>query len=645
MHPVVIIGAGPVGLRCAQEILAQNEDLNVIVFGKEPWLPYNRVRLTGFLGRDYTLQDIELNDLSRDDERFELRSGLDVINIDREQCCIETTDGNKQPYCKLILAVGSSAFTPEIEGIHRTGVYTFRNIKDAIALQARQTSARKIIVIGGGLLGLEAARAMRVYDTSVTVVEHNNHLMYQQLDAEAGQMLQQHMEAMNIMVLTNNNVKKVLGEGRIRGVELRNGNIVKCDTVIVATGVRPNTSLAVNVGLKVGRGIRVDNQLLTNDPNIFAIGDCAEHNKITYGLVAPGYEQAAVVAAIIGGNDAQYLGSTTSTALKVAGCSVFSMGSIDRMRDTSGDFVYSDSKEGVYRRLQIDNGRLNGGIGIGEWPNKGRMQEAIQQGRLTLPWQRSNFKKNGELWSDDANNSVAAWPASAIVCNCTGVTRGQLSNAITIGCNDFDSLCSKTGASSVCGSCKPNIQNLLGSEEPVAPADYSKPMSVAAIFATITALIYLFWSGLPYQDTVMSSLQWDSLWRDSFNRKVSGFTLLGGGVILSIISFRKRITSFSWLSFSFWRVFHVILGALLLFALLVHSGARMGDNLNYWLMLSFVGVVLSGGLLGIGISNDHKIKAKTVSFIREWSLWLHLLFLWPLPVLLSFHILKAFYFK
>jgi nitrite reductase (NADH) large subunit len=128
-------------------------------------------------------------------------------------------------------------------------------------------------------------------------------------------------------------------------------------------------------------------------------------------------------------------------------------------------------------------------------------------------------------------------------------------------------------------------------------------------------------------------------------RKVSGFTLLGGGVILSIITFRKRIKSFSWLSFSFWRVFHVVLGALLLVALLVHSGARMGDNLNYWLMLSFIGVVISGGLLGVGISNDHQLPAKAVRAVREWSLWLHLLFLWPLPVLLSFHILKAFYFK
>lgn len=645
MYPVVIIGAGPVGLRCAQEILAQSEDIKIIVFGKEPWQPYNRVRLTGFLGRDYSLEDIELADMSSYGDRFELRSGADVLRINREQKFIETRDGDIQHYNKLILSVGSSAFTPEIEGIHQTGVYTFRNIKDAIALQARQTSSRKIVVIGGGLLGLEAARAMRVYGTSVTIIEHNNHLMYQQLDAEAGQMLQQHMEAMNIMVLSNNNVRKVLGENRIRGVELRNGDIVKCDTVIVATGIRPNTTLALETGLAVGRGIKVNNQLQTNDPNIFAIGDCAEHNKITYGLVAPGFEQASVVAAIINDIDAQYLGSTTSTTLKVAGCPVFSMGSIDKMRDTKGDFVYSDPKKGIYRRLQIDNGRLNGGIGIGEWPNKGRMQEAIQQGRLTLPWQRINFKKNGELWSDDADNSVAAWPASAIVCNCTGVTRGQLSSAITIGCNDFESLCKKTGASSVCGSCKPNIQNLLGSAEPIAPTEYWKPISIAAIFATLTALLYLFWPGLPYQDSVMESFRWDSLWRDSFLRKVSGFTLLGGGVILSIITFRKRIKRFSWLSFSFWRVFHVVLGALLLVALLVHSGARMGDNLNYWLMLSFIGVILSGGLLGIGISNDHQLPAKAVRVVREWSLWLHLLFLWPLPVLLGFHILKAFYFK
>lgn len=143
----------------------------------------------------------------------------------------------------------------------------------------------------------------------------------------------------------------------------------------------------------------------------------------------------------------------------------------------------------------------------------------------------------------------------------------------------------------------------------------------------------------------MGPLSWDALWRDSFLRKVSGFTLLGGGAILSVITLRKRVNRFAWLDFSWWRVFHVLLGAVLLLALLVHSGARMGDNLNFWLMLSFLGVLLSGGLLGIGIGNEHQLPRKVVSKVREWSLWLHLLFLWPLPVLLSFHILKAFYFK
>jgi len=200
MHPVVIIGAGPVGLRCAEEILAQSDSIKVIVLGKEPWQPYNRVRLTGFLGHDYNLEEIELSDMTAHGERFQLKSGVEVLSIDRDKHYAETSDGDIQHYSKLILAVGSHAFISEIEGVEQNGVYTFRDLQDAIALQARQTSSRHVVVIGGGLLGLEAARAMRVYGTNVTVIEHSNHLMYQQLDAEAGHLLQQHMEAMNIMV-------------------------------------------------------------------------------------------------------------------------------------------------------------------------------------------------------------------------------------------------------------------------------------------------------------------------------------------------------------------------------------------------------------------------------------------------------------
>lgn len=644
MKDVVIIGAGPVGLRCAEEILSHSEDMRVTVIGREPWQPYNRVRLTGFLGHDYDLDDIELPQMMSYGERFELKSGYEVVNIDREQRFVEMRNGEIQYYDKLVLAVGSHASLPNIEGIDKKGVYTFRNLKDAIALQARQTSTRHIVVIGGGLLGLEAARAMRVHNTHVTVIEHNHHLMYQQLDAEAGDMLKQHIESMNIMVLTNNSVRRVIGDPVVKAIELRDGQTIQCDTVIVATGIRPNLQLARMAYLPVGHGIRVNDQLQTLDPDIFAVGDCAEHNKVVYGLVAPGFEQAAVAAAFINGNDVQYTGSTTSTTLKVAGCPVFSMGNIDRMRDTKGDFVYSDRKKGIYRRLQLNNGRLTGGIGIGEWPNKGRLQEAIQQGRLTMLWQRMRFRQKGELWGEE-DDSVVKWPAAAIVCNCTGVTRGELSNAITIGCDNVESLCRKTGASGVCGSCKPHLENLLGGDAAPQPTRFWKPISIAAVFATAVALLYAFWPGLPYQDSVMGPLSWDALWRDSFLRKVSGFTLLGGGAILSVITLRKRVNRFAWLDFSWWRVFHVLLGAVLLLALLVHSGARMGDNLNFWLMLSFLGVLLSGGLLGIGIGNEHQLPRKVVSKVREWSLWLHLLFLWPLPVLLSFHILKAFYFK
>ena len=645
MNPVVVVGAGLVGMRCAQEILKNHPNRTIQVFGDEPYQPYNRVKLSGFLNRDYPLDAIELPEPQINSNRLRLHSASRIVSINRQNKQVVSADGLQHKFDSLVLALGSSSYVPDIAGINKQGVYTFRGINDALALQARQISSRHVVVIGGGLLGLEAAKAMNMYGTCVTVVEHNAHLMYQQLDAEAGALLKKHMESLNIGVLTGNTIKNVFGGNRVEGIELLDQQRLECDTVIVATGIRPNIQLARDTQLAVRRGITVNDKLQTSDPSIYAIGDCAEHNDIVYGLVSPGYEQAAVAASNIIGNPARYAGSIASTSLKVAGCHVFSMGDVNRMRDSRGEFVYRSQLKPVYRRVNIQHRRVTGSIAIGEWSNKARLQEAVQRRKYVFPWQLYRFKDKGELWPDELQDSVALWSGNSIVCHCTGVSRAQLSQAIKGGASTIDMLCTQTGAASVCGSCKPNIANLLGTSEPAEPISYWKPISIAALVSAFIAFVYFFWSGLPYQDTVIASVSWDALWRESFARKVSGFSLLGGGLLLTLISFRKRIRVFSWLQYSVWRLLHVLIGTVLLIVLLLHSGARMGDNLNQWLMLSFLGVILSGGLLGVGLGNEHKLPGSVVTRVKSWSLWFHLLFLWPLPVLLGFHILKAFYFK
>lgn len=641
--PIIVIGSGPVGLRCAQELLNQHTEHKVQLFSQEQWQPYNRVRLSGFLGGQYDYEDISLPALEGFAERFETHLGQAITYIDRDKQQIQTADGKWHAYSQLVLATGSHAHLPTIEGIEKTGVYTFRNVKDTLALQARQTSARHVVIIGGGLLGLEAARAMRVYNTKVTVIEHTHHLMYQQLDALAGQQLESYIKALKIHVITQDWVKSVLGTERVTGIMLGSGEVLDCDTVIVAAGIRSNLELARQAGLKVGRGITVNDQLQTSDKAIYAVGDCAEHHGIIYGLVAPGYEQAAVASANILGHSAQYLGSTSSTSLKVAGCPVFSIGDVDAMRDTKGEHVYQDQEKGLYRRLHIQRGYLQGVIAIGEWPDKPRLQEAVRQNRLIWPWQRQRFLATGRLWPESEPQAISAWPASAVVCQCTGVTRGQLSLAMEAGCTQIHELRDKTGASSVCGSCKPQLAELLGGQAKTEPTKGWGILAITGFISALLALIYLLFPGAGFQTSVLD-FSWDQIWRESINRQISGFVLLGVGLLISLVSVRKRFPKLPLGDFDFWRIGHVLIGTLLLFVLWIHTGARLGENLNLLLMLSFLGTLLAGAILSTSIGQEHRLQPQIAKKIRKTSLWVHLLLLWPLPTLLGFHILKAYYF-
>lgn len=642
-QPLCIIGAGPVGMRCAQLLLEKSPQQAVVMISREPWSPYNRVRLSGFLSGEHDYEAIQLPALTQYADRFQLVHGLDVTRVDAEHQLIHTDNGETFVYGKLILATGSSSFLPSIPGIEMTGVYTFRTMRDVLALQSRQSRSRHTLVIGGGLLGLEAARAMRVYNTKVTVIEHSHHLMYQQLDAKAGEYLARHMQQLHIEVYTQCRVASIEGIGRVSSVILTDGREITCDTIIVAAGIRANLQVARSSGIAYGRGIAVNDHLQTNQPNIYAIGDCAEHDQIVYGLVAPGYEQAAVAVDHITGGQAEYKGSLRSTSLKVAGCPVFSMGNVDAMRDTVGNYVYEYQDDNCYRRLHIVRGRIMGALAIGEWSDKSRLQEAIQQQRLILPWQRFNFRQNGEIWQEQDAKSVVAWPTMAIVCQCTGVTRGQLSEAIEKqGCQTPEALRECTGASSVCGSCKPLLSDLLGGVKP-EPQQGWVWLWGGGVLATLLSLIYLLFPGSGYPSSVISG-GWDVIWREGQFREITGFSLLGTGVVISIISLRKRLAGFRWGEYSFWRFIHVVIAVFLVMLLWVHTGGRVGDNLNMLLMLSFTGLILAGGVLSATLGFEHHLSAQLARRLRRTSLWVHILLLWPLPVLLGFHILKAYYF-
>ncbi len=628
-------------MRFLNDLLADGINQPVVIYGGEPWMPYNRVRLSSLLAGEISHQDILIPDSNTGPQSLIKRYNCRVVRIDPDNKLVEDEHGQTQEYEKLILATGSNAFVPEIPGINMRGVYQFRDLKDTEHLMARRTSSRHTVVLGGGLLGLEAARAMQRYSTHVSVIEHNRFLMFRQLDETAAGIFKQHVESMGIDVYLQESVKQVHGEDRVTHIELRSGKVLTCDTLIVSAGITPNIELAKQAGLAFGRGIKVNDAMQTSNPDIYAIGECCEHQGQIYGIVAPGYEQALIAAMNIASKPMKYKGTVLATSLKVVGKPVFSMGDVDDSVRTYSTYTYQ--KDGFYRRLNVYRGRLLGVIAIGEWSELIQLKEHVKKGRLLFPWQLRRFTSTGELWDSDILQEVTQWPAEATVCSCNGISRGQLSKEINSGCRTISQLAEKTGASTVCGSCKPLLVNMLGQKE-IEPTRGWKPLLKGSVIVVVMCFVAYLLPAIPYNDTVQVSWRWDMLWTESLFKQISGFTLLAMSVLVLILSLRKRIKWISWGDFPIWRLLHALLGGSAIFVLLIHTGFRLGDNLNFYLMMSFTSLLLVGAIIGSVIAMEHKLAASTVRQLRNIGTWLHILLFWPIPVLLGFHIFKTYYF-
>lgn len=644
---VTIIGCGPVGARLAIELRKRAPRMPLRIFGAEETLPYNRVRLTSVVAGEAPWSSLGDNIDLPDDEHTEVILGCRVIGIDRATATLLDQRNVFHRYERLVLATGSTPHVPSIEGIRQRGVYTFRDFRDAQRLLARRVRSRHTVVIGGGLLGLEAARAMRRHNTIVTVVEHLDRLMPQQLDQPAAEVLRAEVERQGICVRVNDTVLRIEGaDGEACAVKLRSGAMIECDTIIVATGIRPAIDLARNAGLSVGRGVRVDDRMRTSDPSIFAVGECAEHRDRVHGLVAPGYEQAAVAAQVLSGGEARYEGAFAAARLKVLGCEVFSAGEAcaEQKVDHAVEHRYADSRNGIYRKVVTVRGRVVGAMAVGRWDDLSRIQEAVVSKRRAWPWEMLRVRRLGRLSVEAESPGVASWPANAVVCNCTGVTRGGIGAAIAAGACSVAEVTACTGASTVCGSCRPLVVELLGAKGPAAPIAGSRVLAGLGIAGLAMGMLLALAPSLPYSPTADVSIPWDVLWREAVAKQASGYTLLALMVALALLSLRKRIKRFGWLSFGGWRFFHVAVGLVAAIAVIVHTGGRLGANLTFALALLASIALATGGGLGALLALEHRWAAP---FARRWRTrlaWSHVLTLWPLPVLLGFHIVQVYYF-
>ncbi|MDB5620204.1 FAD-dependent oxidoreductase [Tardiphaga sp.] len=364
---LVIIGNGMAAARLVDE-LAQCAlgRYAIAVIGDEPRLAYNRVLLSSVLAGEATHDEIELRPASWwRDRGVTLKYGSTAIAIDMAAREVLTACGKRVPFSKLVFATGSSALRLPVPGAELSGVHTFRDSRDVDGLLTLAAQNKRVVVVGGGLLGLEAAYGLAKAGASVTLIHLMDRLMERQLDAAAAALLKTQVERKGVTVLLEANTATIYGDGCVEGVELKDGRRLAADAVIFAAGIRPNASLARDAGIAVNRGIVVDDRMATATEGIYALGECAEHRGTCYGLVEPAYEQAKVLARHLAGRAAAYPGSVLATNLKVSGVSVFSAGDF-MAADGSETLLLHDIHRGIYKKLVIAGDQLTGAVLVGD---------------------------------------------------------------------------------------------------------------------------------------------------------------------------------------------------------------------------------------------------------------------------------------
>jgi nitrite reductase (NADH) large subunit len=366
-EPLVIIGNGMAATRLVEELARQALGRYAIaVIGDEPRLAYNRVLLSSVLAQEVSRAEVELRSADWWRRRgVTLLYGHRAVGIDPDIRRVKLANGATLPFTRLVLATGSRAIRLNLPGMDLPGVMTFRDLGDVSGIENAAVPGSKAVVVGGGLLGLEAAYGLAKAGVSVSVVHLMDRLMERQLDPRAAAMLRQAVEARGIAVHLNAETARIAGNSRAEGIVLGDGRILPADMVVVAVGISPNAGLAQAAGLDVDRGIIVDDTMQTSRPGIYAIGECAEHRGLCYGLVEPAYEQAKVLAAHLAGGETRYGGSVLATNLKVSGVNVFSAGDFLGAPGTE-QVVLSDPGIGVYKKLVIANGRLVGAVLFGD---------------------------------------------------------------------------------------------------------------------------------------------------------------------------------------------------------------------------------------------------------------------------------------
>jgi nitrite reductase (NADH) large subunit len=463
---LIVIGNGMAGCRAVEEILARDADkYRITIFGAEPRVNYNRIMLSPLLAGEKSFEDIIINGHDwYDDHGIELVAGDPVSAIDRVAKTVTAKSGRIESYDKLLLATGSDPFIIPVPGKDLPGVITFRDMDDVGHMLEAANRGGDAVVIGGGLLGLEAAHGLSLRGMKVTVIHLMQTLMERQLDEAAGWLLKDALEKRGQTILTQADTAEIYGDGKVEGVRLKDGREIPASIVVMAVGIRPNLSLAKEAGIATGRGIHVDDDMVTSDPDILAVGECIEHDGQVYGLVAPIWDMCRSLADGLVAECNGYRGSVTSTKLKVSGIDVFSAGDFAGGEGCE-DIVLRDATRGVYKRVIVKEDKIIGAVLYGDTADGNwyfdllKKEEDISEIRDALIFGQA-FASGGGAQLNPIE-AVAALSDDAEICGCNGVSKGQVMACIAGGAVTLDAVRSTCKASASCGSCTGLVENLL----------------------------------------------------------------------------------------------------------------------------------------------------------------------------------------
>ena len=464
-HKLVVVGNGMAPGRMLEHLFEATDAYEVTIFNAEPRVNYDRIMLSQVLSGEKTYADIIIHGEGwYEAHGITLHQGDPIVEIRRHERKVISASGVVADYDKLVIATGSNPFIIPVPGADLPGVLAYRDLDDADGMIAAAQKGGRAVVIGGGLLGLEAAAGLKMRGMEVSVIHLMTTLMERQLDTAAGYLLQKELESRGIEVLCEANTKQILGSDRVEGVELSDGRVIEASLVVMAVGIRPNVALAQEAGLEVGRGIVTDTAMRTSDPNIYSVGECTEVGGMVYGLVAPLYRMAKVAAAHLAGtSEAAFAHMETPTKLKVTGCDLYSVGDFSEGEGRE-DIVLRDAMRGTYKRVILQDNRvvgavLYGDVADGAWYNELlKSGEDVSEFRDTLIFGQA-YQGGGAA---DPFAAVANLSDEAEICGCNGITKGMITAAISDkGLTSLAEVRAHTKASASCGTCTGLVEGLM----------------------------------------------------------------------------------------------------------------------------------------------------------------------------------------